>query len=54
LCFTREPGFQCLVNISSGPVQLPTGARVLLASADLTTDGAVVPDTAVWLQRNTD
>ena len=54
LCFTREPGFQCLVNISSGPVQLPAGARVLLASADLTTDGAVVPDTAVWLQRNTD
>ena len=49
LLFTREPGFQCQVNISSGPVPLPAGARVLLASDALSPEGDLPADTAVWL-----
>lgn len=48
LYFTREPGFGCLVNLSSDPVALPGGARVLIASGPLE-DGKVPTDTAVWL-----
>jgi alpha-glucosidase len=49
LAFARDPGFVCVVNVSAEPVRLPAGARVLLASAALTGDGAAGPDTAVWL-----
>lgn len=50
LSFTREPGFQCLVNLHEEPVALPAHSRVLLASDDL--DGNLLPsDTAVWLTR---
>jgi alpha-glucosidase len=37
-----------LVNLGSAPVALPAGARVLVASDELATDGAVPTDTAVW------
>lgn len=48
LCFTREPGFACLVNLSPEPVGLPAGAELLLASAPL--EGGRLPtDTAAWL-----
>ncbi|MFJ3700829.1 MULTISPECIES: glycoside hydrolase family 13 protein [unclassified Streptomyces] len=48
VCFDREDGFRCLLNASATAVPLPEGARVLLASGPLP-DGAVPPDTAVWL-----
>ncbi len=51
LAFDRDPGFTCVVNVSAAPVALPAGAQVLLASGPLT-DGAVGPDTAVWLARS--
>ncbi|MGC3992766.1 MAG: glycoside hydrolase family 13 protein [Propionicimonas sp.] len=48
LAFTRDPGFGCVVNLSPDPVDLPAGAEVLVASADLV-DGRLPTDTAVWL-----
>jgi alpha-glucosidase len=47
LAFTRGAGFACAVNLGTAPVPLPAGATVLLASGPV--DGAVGPDTAVWL-----
>ncbi|GAA4706360.1 glycoside hydrolase family 13 protein [Promicromonospora umidemergens] len=47
LAFTRGAGFACVVNLGTVPVPLPAGATVLLASGPV--DGAVGPDTAVWL-----
>ena len=45
----RTPRFACVVNLSAGPVSLPGGAEVLLASGPL--DGGRLPaDTAVWLR----
>jgi alpha-glucosidase len=49
LAFARDPGFACVVNVSAEPVGLPEGSRLLLSSGPLTGDGAVGPDTAVWL-----
>jgi alpha-glucosidase len=49
LAFARDPGFACVVNVSAEEVRLPDGARVILASGPLTGDGAVGPDTAVWV-----
>lgn len=49
LAFAREPGFACIVNLSPGEVSIPAGAGLLLASAPLTGDGHVPPDTTVWL-----
>jgi alpha-glucosidase len=49
LAFARDPGFACVVNVSADEVRLPEGARVLLASAPLTGNGTLGPDTAVWL-----
>ena len=48
LCFTREPGFGCLVNLSGEPIALPAGATVLLSSRALVS-GLVPHDTTVWL-----
>jgi alpha-glucosidase len=48
LVFARDPGFGALVNMSDEPTDLPPGASVLLASADLTDDGRVPSDAAVW------
>ena len=52
LMFTREPGFACLVVFDGGPVALPEGCEVLLASGELD-DRRVPSDTAVWLARAT-
>lgn len=48
LAFARGTGFACVVNLGTAPVPLPAGATVLLASGPA--DGAVGPDTAVWLR----
>jgi alpha-glucosidase len=49
LAFAREPGFACLVNVSSDPVALPPGSTPLLASGALTADSRLPADTAVWV-----
>ncbi len=49
LAFQREPGFACMVNMSTVDVALPEGVEVLLASGPLPA-GALPPDTAVWLR----
>jgi alpha-glucosidase len=48
LVFRRSSGLVCAVNLSTGPVALPTGyGRVTCSSAPL--DGGVLPvDAAVW------
>jgi alpha-glucosidase len=51
LAFRRGPEASCIVNLSAGPVPVPEGERVVLASAPLDADGRVPPDTAVWLER---
>jgi alpha-glucosidase len=52
LHFARDASFECLVNLSARPVPLPHGTRALLASGQLSGDGALLPaDTAVWLRR---
>ncbi|WP_329123310.1 glycoside hydrolase family 13 protein [Streptomyces sp. NBC_01465] len=48
VCFDREGGFRCLVNLGELPLELPKDATVLLASGPLP-DGTVPTDTAVWL-----
>ncbi|UNZ16257.1 glycoside hydrolase family 13 protein [Streptomyces sp. 891-h] len=50
LAFSREPGFACVVNLSSEPYPLPEHEAVLLASGDLGA-GLLGPDQAVWLRR---
>lgn len=47
LAFSRGEGFVCMVNLSGGPVALPAGAEVLLATEPL--DGELPVDAAVWL-----
>jgi alpha-glucosidase len=50
LSFARHPGFRCVVNISTEPINLPAGdTEVLLASQPLA-DGNVPVDTTVWLR----
>jgi len=49
LALARDPGFRCVVNLSGGPVPLPDGGTVTLASGPLAADGQLPPDTAVWL-----
>jgi alpha-glucosidase len=49
LAFSRGAGLSCWVNLSGAPVALPPDARVLLASGPLAAEGALPPDTAVWL-----
>jgi alpha-glucosidase len=48
LAFSRGERFTCLVNFGPGPVELPAGADVLIASNALE-GGALPPDTTVWL-----
>jgi len=50
LAFDRDPGFTCVVNLSDGPVALPSGARVLVSSVPLV-DGRLPADAGVWLER---
>lgn len=49
LSFTRHPGFRCLVNLSTEPLELDTDAEVLLASAPLD-DNHLPVDATVWLR----
>jgi alpha-glucosidase len=51
LAFRREWSFVCIVNVSADPVTPPHGARPLLCSDALTTDGRVPPDAAAWFER---
>jgi alpha-glucosidase len=48
LAFGRDPGFRCVVNLSSEPYRLPEHTSVLLASGPVP-DGLLAPDHAVWL-----
>jgi alpha-glucosidase len=49
LAFRRDPGFACVVNLSTEAYQLPEHATILLASGPVT-DGLLEPDRAVWLK----
>jgi alpha-glucosidase len=44
----RNGGVLVVANLGEEPVALPAGARVLLASGDLTGDGKVPTDVTVW------
>ncbi|MDN5380949.1 glycoside hydrolase family 13 protein [Streptomyces sp. LB8] len=48
LCFSRDPGFVCVVNLSAEPCPLPRHTEVLLASGPLES-GLLAPDQAAWL-----
>jgi alpha-glucosidase len=48
LSFTRDPGFRCVVNLGSAPIDLPAG-EILLASEPLL-DGELPVDATVWLK----
>jgi alpha-glucosidase len=48
LSFTRDPGFHCVVNLGSSPIDLPPG-EILLASEPLLA-GELPVDATVWLK----
>lgn len=48
LAFRRDPGFVCVVNLSTEPYRLPDHHSILLAS-DIVEDGLLAPDGAAWL-----
>jgi alpha-glucosidase len=50
LAFARGDRFTCIVNFGPEPVELPSGADVLIASNELE-GGALPPDTTVWLRQ---
>jgi alpha-glucosidase len=50
LAFARGERFACIVNFGPDPVELPTGADVLIASNELQ-GGALAQDTTVWLRQ---
>ena len=52
LGFTREPGFACVVNVTSTHVPLPEGYDILLTSNDLGTEGRLPAATSAWLIRH--
>jgi alpha-glucosidase len=46
LSLTRNPGFRCVVNLSTEPIRLPAHGTALLASEPF--DGSLLPpDTAI-------
>ncbi|RJL32700.1 glycoside hydrolase family 13 protein [Bailinhaonella thermotolerans] len=49
LAFRRDSGLVCVANLGDGPVPLPDHTEVLLSSGPLA-DGALPPDTTVWLR----
>ncbi len=49
IAFRRGSGIECWVNLSAEPVPIDANRTRVLASGDLTTDGQLPPDTAVWL-----
>ncbi|MEU1177399.1 glycoside hydrolase family 13 protein [Streptomyces sp. NPDC005820] len=48
LAFRREPGFVCVVNLSTEPYPLPEHTSVLLAGEPVE-NGRLAPDQAAWL-----
>ncbi|MFD5156852.1 glycoside hydrolase family 13 protein [Streptomyces hawaiiensis] len=48
LSFGREPGFVCVVNLSTEPYELPGHSALLVASGPVE-GGVLGPDQAVWL-----
>jgi alpha-glucosidase len=48
LAFARDPGFVCVVNMSSDPAPGPRDAEPLLSSGELAGDGGVPGDTTAW------
>jgi alpha-glucosidase len=52
LAFRRGPGFACVINLGTDPVDAPSdldpGAEAILASAPLAADGRIPGSTAVW------
>ncbi len=48
LTFSRDPGFMCVVNLSSRAISLPPSAHVLLSS-DVITDLLLPVDSSAWL-----
>jgi alpha-glucosidase len=53
LAFARGDRFACIVNFGPDPVELPSGADVLIASNELE-GGALPQDTTVWLRQAKD
>jgi alpha-glucosidase len=49
LSFSRGGDLVCVVNIGGAAVELPEHAKVLVASDELTDDGLLPGDAAVWL-----
>ncbi len=50
LCFDRDPGFRCVVNLAADPIELPTHDEVILTSMPLES-GRLPADAAAWLAR---
>jgi alpha-glucosidase len=50
LAFARDGGFVCVANLSTTPTALPPYTKILLSSIELTDEGALPPDAAVWLR----
>ncbi|MEU3512234.1 glycoside hydrolase family 13 protein [Streptomyces longwoodensis] len=48
LAFLRDPGFACVINLSTEPYRLPAHTTVLLTSGPIE-DGLLAPDQAAWL-----
>ncbi len=49
LAFERGAGFSCVANFDGGPLDLPPGTDVVLASGPLAGDGRLPAGTAAWL-----
>jgi len=47
--FHRDPGFRCIVNLGSDPVEIPTEAEIVVSSVEIT-DRTLGTDEAVWLR----
>ncbi|MFF6786996.1 alpha-amylase family glycosyl hydrolase [Streptomyces sp. NPDC012510] len=52
LLFERGNGLLCAVNLTDQPTPLPDASSPLIASAPLTKDGLLLPDTTVLLHRD--
>ena len=50
LAYRRGDAFGCVVNFGSRDAELPAHAEILLSSGELTEDGRLPADTAVWLR----
>lgn len=53
IAFSRGDGFLCIVNFGTQPLELPSGADVLVGSAELVGD-TLSQDNTVWLIQTTD